>query len=163
MISLRSWLVLFLPVAALTWWFLHDDPEERVRHAHEELVRLVSKSGEDANSTSILNARALQKLFADPSLVSGDAESLVGTYSPEEMVRTVISVQALFSSIDLTLGELTIGFPSPDEAVIRFQASLDGQSEIDGHRDVVETRDVTSRMREIDGNWLFTGFQFAVN
>ncbi len=148
-------------LSAAAWWFLHDNPEAEVRNAHQELTRLLSKTEGDPGSTMILNARLLQGLFADTCEVTGDAEMLAGSYTSEEMVSTIIRVQAIFHSIELTFHELEVEFPAADDAIIHFTAVLIGQSKMTGEDKAGETREVVSRMRKVDGKWLFTEFRLA--
>jgi hypothetical protein len=156
----RFLVLVLVPLILAGWWILRDDPEAAIRSAHEELVRLIGKAEQDPE-LSILDIRSLQNLFAGSSVVTGDAETLQGTYSAEEMIRTIFSVQTLFHSIELTLTELEIEFPNADEAVIRFTADLTGRSTIEGEEEVSETRDVVSRMLELDGDWRFSAFHLT--
>ena len=158
---LGSLLLIVVPVTILAWWLFNENPEREVRDAHASLVRLVSKSADDANSRALLNARAFQSLFADTCEVSGDAGRFVDTYSPEEMFRTVAALQARFDSVALVFGELTIAFPASDEASVSFIATVEGRTLNRDSDNVVQSRAVVSRMSRIDGDWLFTGFQFA--
>jgi hypothetical protein len=109
----------------------------------------------------ILNARLLQGMFADTCEVTGDAEMLAGSYTSEEMVSTIIRVQAMFHSIELTFHELEVEFPAADDAIIHFTAVLIGQSQVTGEDKAGETREVVSRMRKVDGKWLFTEFRLV--
>jgi hypothetical protein len=109
----------------------------------------------------ILNVRLLQGLFADNCEVTGDAEMLTGSYTSEEMVSTIIQVQGMFQSIELTFHELEVEFPAPDDAITNFTAVLIGQSQVTGEDKAGETREVISRMREVDGKWLFAEFRLA--
>jgi len=162
-VSYKNVLVIFVLLAAAAWWFLHEDPEAEVRDAHQELTRLLSKVEGDASSTMIINARLLQNLFADTCVVTGDAEMLAGSYTSEEMVSTIIRIQALFLSIDLTFHELVIEFPAADDAIANFTAVLVGQSVMEGEGEVeaAETREVISRMRKVEGKWRFAEFRLA--
>lgn len=161
--NIRIVIPLVLLLTGAAWWLLYDDPETQVRNAHSELVSLLNKSGEESGSISILNTRLLLGLFANPVNVSGDVDELAGSYSPEEMVRTILSVQGLFQTIDLTVSELMIEFPSDDQAVVNFSAVLEGTSLIDADEAVIETREVVSRMLKVDGDWLYAAFRLSVS
>jgi hypothetical protein len=162
-VRLGSWLLIVVPVTILAWWLFNEDPEQEVRGAHAALVRLVGKSADDANSRAILNARAFQSLFVDACEISGEAGRFVDTYSPAELFRTVAAMQSRFDSVQLTFGELAIEFPTSDEAAVSFVATVEGQAVDLEAGSVVETRNVVSRMANVDGDWLFTGFQFTDN
>ncbi len=88
---------------------------------------------------------------------------LAGRYTPEEMVSTIFQVQGMFLSIDLTFQELVIAFPAADDAITNFTAVLVGRSLMEGEGEVGvgETREVISRMRKVEGTWLFTEFNLA--
>ena len=159
--SYKNVLVILILLSAAAWWFFHEDPEAEVRDAHQELTRLLSKTEGEASSTMIFNARALQSMFADTCEVTGDAEMLAGSYTPEEMVSTIIRVQGMFLSIDLTFHELVIEFPAADDAIVNFAAVLVGQSLMEGEEKAGETRHVISRMRKVEGKWLFAEFRLA--
>ncbi len=148
-------------LSALAWWFLHEDPEAEIRDAHVELTRLLSKTEGEASSTTIFNARALQNMFADTCEVTGDAEMFAGSYTPEEMVSTLVRVQGLFLSIDLTFHDLVIEFPAVDDAIVNFTAVLVGRSRLEGEEEAGETREVISRMRKVENKWLFVEFRLA--
>jgi hypothetical protein len=154
-------LVIFILLSVAAWWFLHEDPEAEVRDAHQELTRLLSKTEGEASSTIIFNARVLQNMFADTCEVTGDAEILAGSYTPEEMVSTIIRVQGLFLSIDLTFHELVIEFPAADDAIVNFTAVLVGRTKMEGEEEAAETREVISRMRKVEDKWLFAEFSLA--
>jgi len=162
-VSYRKVIVILILLSAAAWWFLHEDPEAEVRNAHQELTRLLSKTEGEASSTMIFNARVLQSMFADTCEVTGDAEMLGGSYTPEEMVSTIIRVQGIFLSIDLTFHELEIEFPAADDAIANFTAVLVGQSVMEGEAAVeaAETRGVISRMRKVEGKWRFAEFRLA--
>lgn len=159
--SYRNVIVILILLSAAAWWFLHEDPEAEVRNAHQELTRLLSKTDGEASSTMIFNARVLQSMFADTCEITGDAEMLGGSYTPEEMVSTIIRVQAIFLSIDLTFHELEIEFPAADDAIVNFTAVLVGRSKMEGEEEAAETREVISRMRKVEGKWLFAEFRLA--
>ncbi len=159
--SYRNVIVILILLSAAAWWFLHEDPEAEVRNAHQELTRLLSKTEGEASSTMIFNARVLQSMFADSCEVTGDAEMLGGSYTPEEMVSTIIRVQGIFLSIDLTFHELEIEFPVADDAIVNFTAVLVGRSKMEGEEEAAETREVISRMRKVEGKWLFAEFRLA--
>ncbi len=159
--SYRNVIVIFVLLAGAAWWFLHEDPEAEVRDAHQELSRLLSKSEGEASSTVIINARILQNMFADTCDVIGDAEMLVGRYTPEEMASTIIRIQGLFLSIDLTFHDLVIEFPAADDAIAHFTAVLVGQVQMEGEEEFGETREVISRMRKVQDKWLFAEFRLA--
>ena len=153
--------VVLILVIAVAWWFLREDPEAEVRNAHQELARLLSKAEGEAGSSTIINARILQSMFADNCQVTGDAEMLAGSYTPEQMVSTIVRVQGAFLRIDLTFHELVIEFPAEDDAVANFTAVLVGQLQMEGEGEAGETRKVTSRMRKVEGKWLFAEFRLA--
>jgi hypothetical protein len=154
-------IVILVLILAGTWWFLHEDPEAEVRDAHQELTRLLSKSEGDTTGTMLVDARRLQGLFAESCEVTGDAEMLVGSYTREDMVSTVIQVQALFTSIDLTFHELVVDFPTSDDALVNFTAVLVGRSTATGGEEAAETREVVTRLRKVEGAWLFSEFRLA--
>ena len=159
--SYRNVIVILILLSAAAWWFLHEDPEAEVRNAHQELTRLLSKTEGEASSTMIFNARVLQSMFADTCEVTGDAEMLGGSYTPEEMVSTIIRVQGIFLSIDLTFHEFEIEFPAADDAIVNFTAVLVGRSKMEGEEEAAEAREVISRMRKVEGKWLFAEFRLA--
>ena len=163
--SKRNVIVISVLLAAAAWWFLHEDPEAEVRDAHQKLTRLLSKTEGEATSALILNARVLQTMFADSCEVTGNAEMLAGSYTPEEMVSTIIRVQGVFLRVDLTFHDLVIEFPAADDAIVNFTAVLVGKSRLEGEGEVevelAETREVVSRMRNVEGKWLFAEFRLA--
>ena len=157
-LSIRNLMVLVAVLAGAWWWLLRDDPEARVRNAHEELIRLVNTAEE---GMTLLNVRALQALFAPTIVVFGDADTLADTYTPEQLVATILGVTGRFDSIDLTISRPAIeksSIAADDEAVSRFSAMLTASSAIEGLAEVAETRRVVSRMRKIDGDWRFAEF-----
>ena len=160
--SNRNVIVILVLLAALAWWFLHEDPEAEVRHAHQELARLLSKTEGEASNTMIFNAAVLKGMFADTCEVTGDAEMLAGSHTPEAMVSTIIQLQAMFLSVDLTFHELVIEFPAADVALVNFTAVLVGKSLIEGEEEAAETRKVVSRMRKAEGTWQFSEFNLAI-
>ena len=132
-----------------------------MRHAHEDLIRLVNKAEGEPDAPSIFDVQALRGLFAESCEISGDADMLVGRYSSETMVGRILQVQGLFHSIDLTFHDLVIEFPAADDAIASFSAVLVGRSMIEGEEDVAETRAVISRMRRVEGDWLFFEFRLT--
>jgi len=141
------------------WWLLRDDPEAEVRDAHQALVQLLSKAEGEATGTTIVNARILQSMFANNCDVTGAAEMFAGSYTPEEMVSTTIRVQGMFLIVDLAFHEMVVEFPADDDAISRFTAVLVVKSQVEG--ELAETRNVISRMRNVDGKWLFSEFRLA--
>ena len=160
-LSLRNLAVILIVFAAVTWWILRDDPETEVRNAHAELVQLISKTDAEAGPGLLLKARALADLFAAPSEVSGDARGLSGVYSPEELAGMIVRLRSVFNTIDLTFSELAMDFPTADDAVVEFSAQLAARPPVAEAEEFVERRNVTSRLRFIDGDWLFTEIELA--
>lgn len=160
--NLRLVLPALLLLSGAVWWWIYEDPDTQVRNAHAELIRLLNKTEQESSSTPILKARLLRDLFSNSCEVSGDVYALSGSYTPTEMVQTVMGVQGRFRSIDLTISELLIEFPVENEVVVNFSAALRGTSMIDGAEEIVETRDVVSRMRRVDGEWLFAEFRLTI-
>ena len=153
---LNRWSLLAVALIALVaWWVLRDDDEDRVRAAHAELARLLSKTEDASTGATLLNARALDDLFAPAAEVTGDAGPLAGTYSPDDVLRTIVQVQTQFRRIDLTFGELAIEFPEADRATVRFSAELVASRP---DMTISEARNVVSRMDNVDGQWLFSRF-----
>lgn len=157
----RNFVLILVVAVVLAWWVMRDDPETDVRRAHAEFARILGKSTEDGDGTALLEARALQALVAEACEVSGDAGRLTGIYSPEELASTALRTQALFHSIGLTFGKLSLSFPGPDQAVAEFSAVLTAVDKTDRPGTLDETRTVVSRMRRIDGRWLFEGFDLT--
>jgi len=140
---------------------MRDDPEADVRRAHAELASVLGKTGEDGDATALLEAHALQELFAEACEVSGDAGRLTGVYSPEEIASTALRTQALFHSIELTFSELSISFPDPDRAVAQFSAVLTAIGKTERPGTLNENRAVVSRMQRVDGRWLFASLDLT--
>ena len=159
--SIRSVAIVLVLFIAAAWWLLRADPEAEVRNAHRELAELLNKPEGDPDPLSILEIRALQHLFAETCVVTGAARGLLGQYSPEQMVGTIVRVHELFDSIDLRFSEPSISFPADDEAVAVFSAELSAASGRDAVEDVIEARAVTTRMHEIDGSWAFYEINLA--
>lgn len=159
----QSYLLAAVLVAVVAiWWLLGDDPEARVRQAHAELADLVSRTQDQSDAgLSVLQLRRLEAMFAASLSVSGDADNLVGNYSPQEIVALVVRAHSAFDRVELRFGEITVEFPEEALAVARFSASLDAVEtagdEVSGDA-VTETRAVESRMRDIDGEWQFVSF-----
>ena len=156
-LTLPNLVFVLIVVIAAFWWLLRDNSEAEVRAAHEELIRLIDKSENDDGGISVLEVRALQLLFADPSEISGDPEGLSGSYSPEELVRIVLAIRESFETIELTNSEPVISFPADDDGTAEFTATLLAS----GAEDVTEQRVVTSRMRRVDGDWQFYRFDLV--
>lgn len=153
--------IIVLPLIVAGWWFLQADPEAEIVSAHQTLARLISKGEDDGGGPSILETRALQNLFGDTCVVTGDAVTLAGSYAPEEMVRTILGLRARLSSVTLTFNELTVEFPASNEAVATFVAMVEGRSLRESEEHIVERRDVVSRMRQVDGDWRFFEFHLT--
>lgn len=100
-------------------------------------------------------------MFADTCDIIGDADMLVGSYTPEEMTSTIIRLQGIFLRKDLTFHDLVIEFPAANDAIAHFTALLVGQVQMDGEEEFGETREVISRMRKIQDNWLFAEFRLV--
>jgi hypothetical protein len=158
---LRSLGIVVALLLVAAWLILRSDPETLVRDAHAQLADLISKSGDESAGTTILNARALQNLFAARVEISGDADGLTGSHSPEDLAATIIRLRSVFQSIELTFGELAIAFVSDTQAVVEFSAALAASSQAQQVESVSEARQVTSRLQEVDGEWLFSDFQLA--
>ena len=153
--------ILLASLAGGAWWYFHADPEAEVRDAHQEFARLVSKSEDEGSNAMLLNAYVLQNKFANTCEVSGEAEMFAGSYTPEEMAGTIMRVRGMFRSVDLAFHELVIGFPAADEAIVNFIARITVQYRTEGVADVIEVREVASRMRKIEGDWRFVSFRLA--
>lgn len=154
--TLRSIALVVLIVAAAFTWVFYEDSEAQVRSAHDALWELISKTADETVAGATVNSLALRDLFATTIEISGDAEGLVGVYSPEELAGTIIRLRSIFNRIDVQFGELQIAFPTPEAATVEFSAQLDaaGRSAAVPRRS--ESRQVVSHMRDIDGTWRFS-------
>jgi hypothetical protein len=158
-LSFRNLAVALLVLFGLLWWMLRGDPETEVREAHRVLLEQIVKTDDETAPALLLKARALADLFAEPVELSGAAEGQGGSYSPEELANLIVRMRTAFDKIDLHFSELGIEFPSDESAIVRFSATLDGQTRIAGDQGRLEQRDVTTRLRLIGGNWLFTDIE----
>lgn len=159
--TLRSLALIVLLAAAGLIWFFRDDPVAEVRAAHLELAGLIVKADGESAAAVALQSLALRDLFADPVAVSGDAQGMLDTYTPEDLANRIVRLRSVSQRVDLSLGELIIEFPSPDIAVTEFSAELTVESDYADGGQRNESRRVASHMRLIDGRWLFSEFQFA--
>ena len=155
-LSFRNLAVALLVLFGLLWWMLRGDPEAEVREAHQVLLEQIIKTDDETAPALLLKARALAGLFADPVEISGTAEGLAGVYSPEELGNLIVRLRTVFDTIELTFTELAIEFPGDENAIVRFAATLRGQARLAGDQERLEQRGVTTRMRLIGGDWLFT-------
>jgi len=148
-------------LTAAAWWFFHEDPETEVRKAHQKLSLLLSKAEGQTTGAVLLDAHRLNGLFAESCKVTDDAATAVRDYTPDEMVSTILQVQSLFHSVNLTFHDLAVEFPEADMALVDFTAVLIGRSKIEGEEDAAETRNVVSRLQRTDGDWLFSEFRLS--
>lgn len=156
-------LVLLLAVlAGLSWWWLRPDAEDRVRAAHQDLARLLSKSADDGAKPIFIDSLRFQAMFADSCELSGEAGGLIGAYTPEAMAGLIIRTRSLFERIDLDIGELAVELRAPDDALARFTAELTASSASEDRAPLSETRSVISRMQRVDGDWRFAEFRFEL-
>ena len=140
------------------WWYFQEDPEAEVREAHQEFARLLSKPAGEASAIMLLNSQILKQMFADSCVITGEAERFGGSYTPEEITSLIMQIRQIFTGIDLSFQDLVIEFPTEDEATTSFTARMISQ----GHtEEMIEMREVVSRMRKIDGDWLFSAFSLA--
>ena len=160
---MKLWQIIALLVAVIGigWWLFADNDEEQIRAAHETLIELLNKTEAEGDVATLLDARALQGLFAETCVVSGDADAIGGTYTGQQLASTVLQVKALFESIEITPSEFTIELLSDTAAEVQFSATLTGISVVEDRQQVVESRQVFSRMDKIDGEWRFSGFRLV--
>jgi len=157
-LSWRNLVVGALVIVIGAFWLLHDDPEARVRDAHETLRDLIVKEYGESPAAAVAGFRSLRNLFAEEIVVAGEAGSFAASYTDQELAATVLRVRELFASVELGFDNLEVAFPQAGEAVGQFSASLiaipgDGSST---EGELREARRVTSRLVEIDGRWRFT-------
>lgn len=154
--TLRSIALVVLIVAGALTWVFYADSEAQVRSAHDALRGLISRTADETVAGATVNSLALRNLFAATIEISGDAEGLVGVYSSEELAGTIIRLRSVFDHIDVQFGELQIAFPEPDAAIVEFSAQLVAAGRAEGMPERSESRQVVSRMRDIDGAWRFS-------
>lgn len=159
---LRSLAIVVVLLLVALWLINRSDAESLVREAHGELAELIGKSGLQSGPAAALNARALENLFAASIEISGAAEGLAAVYAPEDLAATMMRLRALFERIELSFGELTITFVSDTEAQVEFSAVLIAAARAEQAEPVSEARRVTSRLTEVDGEWLFTEIRLAL-
>ena len=158
---MKQWQIIaaLIAVIGVAWWLFIDNDEDKIRAAHETLIELLQKTGDEGDAPTLLDALALQGLFAETCVVSGDADAVVGSYTGQQLASTVLQVKALFERVEITTTEFIIEMIGEGAAEIEFSATLDGTSVIEGEEHVLEARTVFSRMDKIDGEWLFSGFR----
>jgi hypothetical protein len=150
--------IVLVSLAGGVWWFFPEDPEAEVRDAHQEFARLLSKPQGEASAIMLLNSQILQKMFADNCVITGEAERFAGNYTPQEITGIIMQVRQIFSSVDLSFQDLVIEFPTDIEATASFTARMITQGRTE---EIIEMREVVSRMRKIDGDWRFSAFNLA--
>jgi hypothetical protein len=158
-IDRRILILLLVLLAGAIWWLLGDNPEERVRAAHQELAERLSKSEDDGENPSIRDVLAYQSMFAERVTISGDADDLGGSYAPDDIAALIIRVRTLFDTIELMFSDPVIEFPTEETAVARFTATLTVSPTLPDVTDGTETRNVTSHLQLIEGDWLFSAFE----
>ena len=156
--NIRALAIVVLLGLGIAWWFIHEDDETRVRDAHATLAELVSRTADDGR-LSVLEIRTLQQMFAEPTVIAGDGEGLLGTWAPNDLAGVIVSAREVFPTLELAFENLAVTFPDPDEASSSFTATLSAISERPEIEPLSEQRSVSGRMRRVDGEWRFTEFR----
>ncbi len=157
-----SAVLVLVVVAGAAWWFLwRDSPERQVRKRLRQLAKLVGKKpGESAVGMAVKNQR-VQTLFADRCKLTGDGAIKAGSHTPAELAAYASQVWWQCHSLKLDFYGTTVEFLAPDEAAAGFTARLIADSKHEPGAKTEHFREVVCRLRQVDGKWLFTEFNFS--
>lgn len=155
-----KWLLLgsvILVAALFLWQHFRTSDEQRIRRRFDDLAGYVSKGAGEGNIQTTLKGQGLGMLFADSCTLAIAAQSLAGTYTPEEIVSHAVRARAQFDVVDLDFHDITVRFPSDREAQVTCTVRFSARRRT-GER-VGEVRELKCRLKKRQDTWLFSRFE----
>jgi hypothetical protein len=128
--------------------------EKRVRNQFKLLSEFVSKDRSENALTMAQKIKNTAQLFVDGCEINVPDQSVVGSYSRDEIARYAGQARLQFSKLSLRFHDLDIYFPENAVALVTVTARAEGNSK-DGER-VNEVRELQCALTRTEDVWLFS-------
>jgi hypothetical protein len=127
--------------------------ERQVKKRFKVLRGWVRLEGTEPPVAQVGKYRSAQEIFADPVELESKAHELSAKLSVQEIAGGATRWRSSFRTLDVEFKDLSVTFPSDEEALVTTTAHLFGES--GGGTQFNETHEVQCTLHKGDKGWLF--------
>lgn len=138
-------------VVSLRFW---PSDERAIRQQVAQIETLGSKARTEKPIESLLRARQLAELFADPSTLQVEHANFTGQYPRKQIQERIVLARGFYTSATVSVHDLTIDIPktAPKTATIHCTLRVKGEGK---SQPVADVQELSAELRKINGDWLF--------
>ncbi len=140
-------------LAAGSFYFLSPGREKQIRKQLTRLTEYAAREPAEPTLTTVAKAARIGALFADPCSLDIENPSMNGSFSRKEVMDRINMVRHYFSSLNVSLYDITIAFPEEARAEVVLTMRLTGTRD---NEDYTDTREVEFTMEKPDKKWLIS-------
>lgn len=147
---LAALVVVVATVAALRLW---PSDERAIRQQIAKIETLGSKARDEKPVESLLRARQLAELFADPSSLEVESANFTGQYPRKQIQERIALARGSYTSATVSVHDLTLDISTtdPQTATLRCTLRVKGEGNSQPMADVQE---LSAELRKVEGDWL---------
>ena len=144
--------VVVATVVALRFW---PSDERAIRQQIAKIETLGSKARDEKPVESLLRARQLAELFADPSTLQVEHANFTGQYPRKQIQERIVLARGFYTSAKVSVHDLAIDIATtnPKSATIHCTLRVKGEGNAQPMADVQE---LSAELRKLNGDWLLT-------
>ena len=148
---LAALVVVVATVVALRFW---PSDERAIRKQVAKIETLGSKASDEKPVESLLRARQLAELFADPSTLQVEHANFTGQYPRKQIQERIVLARGFYTSAKVSVHDLAIDIrkTDPKTANIRCTLRVKGEGK---SQPVADVQELSAELRKIEGDWLF--------
>ena len=146
--------VLVVVVATVAGWRFWSSDERAIRQQIAKIEALGSKARDEKPVESLLRARQLAELFADPSTLEVESGDFQGQYPRKQIQERIVLARGFYTSATVSVHDLAIDIPKtePKTATIHCTLRVKGEGK---SQPVADVQELSAELRKINGDWLF--------
>ena len=143
--------VVVATVVALRFW---PSDERAIRKQIAKIETLGSKASDEKPVESLLRARQLAELFADPSTLEVQTGNFTGQFPRKEIQERIVLARGFYTSATVSVHDLAIDIPKtdPQTATIRCTLRVKGEGK---SQPVADVQELSAELRKLKGDWFF--------
>lgn len=137
-------------VAAVRFW---PSDERAIRQQVAKIEALGSKASDEKTVESLLRARQLAELFADPSALQVEHANFTGQYPRKQIQERILLARGFYTSAIVSVHDLTINIPTTDPKTATIHCTLRVKGE-GKSQPVADVQELSAELHKINGDWL---------
>lgn len=146
--------ILVMIVATAAAWRFWPGDERAIRQQIAKIETFGSKASDEKPVESLLRARQLAELFADPSTLEVQTGNFTGQYPRKQIQERIVLARGFYISATVSVHDLAIDIHSSDPKTATIHCTLRVKGE-GKSQPVADVQELSAQLRKVEGDWLF--------